>query len=196
MAALGFGCAGSARVVELPRDTRQPVAEPTQPRPNGAERAQDKAPPRKPRNALRNVGSRTVTVSGIVLNRILNCGGMKRPSKPPRPVTGRHFLVRRGDRNTNATPVAEFKSGAEGRFELELPVGSYCVVAVEKRQVKEHRSSGPADASNTEAWRAACLARWSAACDFRWNLTTDLDRVRLMAPQFCRGPCYRGPTPP
>lgn len=81
-------------------------------------------------------------VSGEVTQSLQYCGGM-RPSeemlaerKTPRPYVNKKFHIRKGNKNSLASPVLlSFTADSNGYFSIDLPAGIYSIIQTE--QVKK-----------------------------------------------------------
>jgi hypothetical protein len=103
----------------------------------------------------------SVTLSGTATRVEPWCGG---PPPPPhlahgtaRPAPDAAFVVRPGRENTAVAPVATFRTGADGRFQVQLPPGTWCVVpaAATERPTEAPPGFDLRCLQNTFSW---CLA--------------------------------------
>jgi hypothetical protein len=137
-----------------------------------------------------------VRVTGQFLATGAYCGG-KVPSpeqlenaRRRKPVPHAKLLVRRGKTNANEAAVAELETDAEGRFDVILRPGTYCIVRDQKRNALPPRRPQ----SNVDS---QCYANWLRSCDAIWEIATvPVLKNDVVVNNPCFGPCYRGPMPP
>ena len=142
------------------------------------------------------------------------CGGAAPPPELARPVRrplgNATFLVRSGTRNTNTPPVVEVTTDANGRFDLDVPAGTYCIVRDYKRSPgppvppaaprtghghRDRRRAEPPRPAPDPNYDAARLARVLETCDAVFSTPAPLVTIEL--DHTCAGDgCYHGPPPP
>jgi hypothetical protein len=149
-------------------------------------------------------GSPVQKLSGTVQVTEACCGGAYSPeriadARGPKPAQKR-LLIRRGERNSTSTPVAEVISDAQGRFEVDLPPGTYCLVEAEKRAPPPKRKKGSTNTGHLVTdWD--CLREAFKQCDATATLTeTAPAELQLQFHRACfgAGRCvqWTGPLPP
>ncbi len=129
-----------------------------------------------------------INIRGFVARSDLHCGGMMRePLKEPPPLRPAivTYQVFEGERYSNTSYVVQFTSGSNGRFELSLPEGVYCVRNI-------HRSAGRGYGPGAEG----CVKAFKQRCDYVWKITNKMQEMTLGDGKTCFGPCYNGPPPP
>jgi hypothetical protein len=108
----------------------------------------------------------------------------------PQPLSGGEFLVLTGVRNRDVAPVAKFKVEADGRFQVTLQPGSYCVIEASRR-IGTGKSPGAMYVD------PQCAAEQAARCDATWTVSGPQD-VSFTLSRAQGGPpaCWIGPSPP
>ena len=143
--------------------------------------------------------TQTITVSGQVMLQPVWCRGTAplpqdlealRTLQP----TSKRLLFRPGSENSSAAIHTEVvASGPEARFEVRLPVGTWCVVDERKR---DFGPVAPRGANHD----TACLEQQQRRCDQVLELTADTPtvEVQIVYADSCswRNPCFRGSPPP
>jgi hypothetical protein len=124
----------------------------------------------------------------VFFTRPIHCGGA-RPRDGEKlsdraPAGKRVLLFRPGDTNDARKKTTEVTADADGRFQVDLPDGVYCVVdAAAKR--------APAKAGQYQD--QGCVDAYFAKCD---AVVTAPASVTVELYGSCFGPCYHGPMPP
>lgn len=111
------------------------------------------------------------------------------------------FTVFAGSKHVGK-PVTRFKTDRSARFEVDLPAGTFCVMAGELKDAPTEKSLQPRAPAGPHI-DAACMAERAVACDATLYVRKDNARaVKLTldtftpCPQPWAQPCYRGPMPP
>src|SRR5512141_639902 len=93
------------------------------------------------------------------------CGGAGHPPRA-HPAVRERLLIRKGNTNTNQKPIAEITTDNNGRFAIDLPKGTYCVVTPDKRKVPAAKSGPPAGSiGSCSPGDADCAAKKARECD-------------------------------
>lgn len=163
--------------------------------------AQQPGPAEPPTVAPEDTTTETslVTISGQVFRRAVWCRGAA-PTAHDEEIlrqlhpTSRTLLIRPGAENTGQAIQAEVSAqGPEGRFEVQLPPGQWCIVEEAKR---DPNTSGP----NSPYHDSECVLRFQQQCDGVVTVEPDtpISDLQLIYMDSCqtRHPCYRGPMPP
>jgi hypothetical protein len=143
-------------------------------------------------------------VSGRVVQTSDYCGGAHPPDellealRKEKPFPNKTIYVRAGGVNQPSEPVAKFTTDAEGRFQISLPPGTYCLIEENKKLemkipdiMKENQQLPPSQAYQFEG--QDCLRKWWNSCDA--TLTVGKDDVKNVVIKFhqtCRPPCITG----
>jgi hypothetical protein len=116
---------------------------------------------------------------------------------PPTPLAGLTFFVRRGAKITRGKPFAQVTTNAKGRFELELPEGTWCFYDAGRALRGE---AGPVAARPDAHIDAQCLAEEKVRCDLVVRVAGERKGLVIERAERCprpwAEPCYRGPMPP
>lgn len=142
-------------------------------------------------------------VSGTVTATYSYCGGA-RPSDEmlaelnrPKPMAEKKLFVKAGNSNSkNEAIIKSFNTDAYGRFNIELPKGTYCII-------EENKTTGikiPTSDANHK-WDSDCLTKAYEHCDYQLNISgksTDSITINFYIPCEWNKPCleYTGPLPP
>ncbi len=119
------------------------------------------------------------------------CGGARLPedyvAPPLAPAPDVALRVLAGDKYSDAAPVRQMKTAADGTFTADLPPGRYCIA-------RSHGAKPPAQAG--KHYDAGCLlARWEA-CEAVVEVPVKA-RVAIDIFEPCSwSVCYHGPPPP
>ena len=145
-------------------------------------------------------------VSGEVTESLQYCGGM-RPSeemlaerKTPRPYVNKKFHIRKGNKNSLASPVLlSFTADSNGYFSFDLPPGTYSIIQTDQVKKLDHQKYMVQHVKVDEP----CLKTWWAEpyyiLEIRNENITGL-KFHFEHRCFLEGdvPCrrYTGPMPP
>ena len=147
----------------------------------------------------------THRVSGraVLVSRICGGGAAITPERagqlpPPQPLAGKKLLVTAGEAIATTNPVARITTSEEGKFDLRLEPGTWCVFDAARKLEAREAARSAAAAPNQDS---ACLVRERHRCDEVLRVGNgDRDGVQITfyasCPQPYNQPCYRGPAPP
>lgn len=134
------------------------------------------------------------------------CGGAAPSPEQQRgfsnPMPAAEFFIREGDgNNKSARIVAQFTTGEEGTFSVELPPGTYSVLHADKKlKLDAFKKKNAAQGSNYTSWGDECYEKWYNRADFLLNVRKDTTVVLTYRSRCFTGtnPCirYNGPYPP
>lgn len=131
-----------------------------------------------------------VLVGGASVKKVVTCGGAAPPPGTPYSTTsayGGEILIREGEENSTAEPVAVVQAGAQGVFSASLPGGTYCLVEASKKDKPQGKAPMYVDPK--------CLEGKWKKCDAVVEHPSGKPAfIVLYRP--CFGPCYHGPMPP
>jgi hypothetical protein len=136
-------------------------------------------------------------VTGLVTQTRSQCGGMrsaKGDDRSPKPLANKKLIVRKGNSNSQKSKiVAEITTNEEGKFELDLPAGTYSFVGEEKTKFVLPAN----DKFNT--YDADCLKKEFAKSDGLLTVKDGENKVEINFHSHCfyKKPCltYTGPLP-
>lgn len=139
-------------------------------------------------------------VTGLVTETSNPCGGARPPKgmeeqmRTPKPLANKKLIVRKGNSNSQKSKiVAEITTNEEGKFELDLPAGTYSFVEIEKTKFILPAN----DKFNT--YDADCLKKEFAKPDGLLTVKQSENKIEINfhKPCFYKMPCqtYTGPMP-
>lgn len=139
------------------------------------------------------------------------CGGA-RPSddmmqelNTPKPLSGKKLFVKKGKENSaNATIIKEVVTDDEGKINLKLEPGFYCVVDENKKdrkKIDEWIKLYEKETTYYEAINKACLEKWFKSADLVIEVQKSGNNFTINYHEPCSWhaiPCanYKGPYPP
>lgn len=146
-------------------------------------------------------------LSGQFLIHQPHCGG--RAAEPQKvkknpPYKNKKFVVKKGSANKeDTTVVLAFQTDQEGKFNIQLPKGNYCILKAHKNipfTIFYSLNQKPYDrffAARDET----CFQDWWAKCELSMELTKDTSLAAITLFNRCfvaENPCmdYEGPMPP
>lgn len=150
-----------------------------------------------------------VTLSGTVTETRQYCGGAN-PSeeilealRQPRPLAHHKLYLRRGSTNALANPVLlEISTDADGKFQIALPEGEYCMIEVGKRdalKIPDFREENRKLAQNSPSampyklTSPKCLSDWWQTCDKVLRVEKrSPTAIQIEFHRGCRPPCVEG----
>jgi len=150
-----------------------------------------------------------VTLSGTATETRQYCGGAN-PSdeiletlQRPRPLARHKLFLRRGSKNVLAHPVLlEFSTDADGKFQIELPEGEYCLIEEGKKGAlkipdfsEENRKLAQAapSAMPYKLTSPNCLSDWWQTCDKVLRIgKQSVTGIKIEFHRGCRPPCVEG----
>lgn len=139
-------------------------------------------------------------VTGVVTETADYCGGARPPKgleeqlRTPKPLANKKLIVRKGNSNSQKSKiVAEITTNEEGKFELDLPAGTYSFVSEEKTKLVIPAN----DKFNT--YDAECLKKEFAKPDGLLTVKDGENKVEINIHKHCsyKKPCltFTGPKP-
>jgi len=174
------------------------------------------APPRAPQPSTQVETDRgeasalhRVVPSGTVTETREYCGGAN-PSdeilealRRPQPLAHHKLYVRRGSKNALANPILlEFSTDAEGKFQIELLEGEYCLIEEGKKgalkipDFTEENRKLAQDAPSAMPYKLTspkCLSDWWRTCDKVLRIGKQpVTGIKIEFHRGCRPPCVEG----
>lgn len=140
-------------------------------------------------------------VNGMILLVSEYCGGaaptpeLQQREHTPYAQPKTTLYLRDGNANYNNKPILDsITSDSTGKFSINLPAGTYCVV----EKYKTNKFTYPND--KIADWDTACYRKSFERCDFVLDVARDMDSVKIVLAHNCvwKNPCvknYHGPRP-